>query len=123
MHPIITKGGDIVNVIPSEVELETLIRAKTISGITDTNKKVNSALAGSAIAMGASVEIEDMPGYLPYKQDENISLLIKNAALELVGDSEICETGHVAFSTDLGEPRYLLVKTSFGGGIAGASFS
>jgi len=29
VHPIITKGGDLVNIIPSEVTMETYVRAKT----------------------------------------------------------------------------------------------
>ena len=120
VHPIITKGGDAVNVIPSEVMLETLIRGKSMDAITETNKKVNRALTGSAIALGAQVEIEDIPGYLPYVQDKNLSAIVKRAALELVDEGDISETGHAAFSTDLGDMSAIMpVMQIYTGGIEG----
>ncbi len=39
VHPIITKGGNLVNVVPDEVVVETLVRAKTIEAFTDAAKK------------------------------------------------------------------------------------
>lgn len=30
VHPILTKGGDLVNVVPNEAVLETLVRGKTL---------------------------------------------------------------------------------------------
>ena len=65
VHPIITKGGDIVNVVPSDVRIESYVRGRTISGILDANKKVDRALKAGAMAVGADVNIKDIPGYLP----------------------------------------------------------
>ena len=42
VHPIITKGGNLVNVIPDEIVIETLVRAKTIEAFTDAAKKNRS---------------------------------------------------------------------------------
>ena len=65
VHPIITRGGDAVSVVPAEVTIETFIRGKTLEGILDANRKVDNALRGAAMAVGASVEITTVPGYLP----------------------------------------------------------
>ena len=35
VHPIITKGGDLVNVVPSVVRMETYVRAKTPDALLD----------------------------------------------------------------------------------------
>ena len=35
VHPIITKGGDAVSAVPSEVTMETFVRGRTIEGIVD----------------------------------------------------------------------------------------
>lgn len=64
-HPIITKGGDIVNVVPADVRMESYVRARTIDSMIDANKKVNRALIAGAMAVGAEIEITELPGYLP----------------------------------------------------------
>ena len=42
VHPIITKGGDLVNVVPADVRIETYIRGKTMEGVLDASKKGQS---------------------------------------------------------------------------------
>jgi amidohydrolase len=64
IHPIITKGGNLVNVVPNEVVIETLVRAKTTEAILDADKKTDRAFKAGAAAVGAGIEIETMPGYL-----------------------------------------------------------
>ena len=65
IHPIITKGGDLVNIIPADVRMETYVRGKRMPAIIDAAKKVDRALQAGAMAVGAEVEIETLPGYLP----------------------------------------------------------
>ena len=62
VHPIITHGGSQVNVIPGEVRLETYVRGRTVEAILDANKKVDRAFRAGALALGAKVEIETLPG-------------------------------------------------------------
>ena len=62
IHPIITKGGDLVNVIPDEVVIETLVRAGNADAIVDASKKTDRAFFAGGAALGATVEIETMPG-------------------------------------------------------------
>ncbi|HBK85211.1 MAG TPA: amidohydrolase, partial [Firmicutes bacterium] len=65
VHPIITKGGDLVNIVPSDVRIETYVRGKTMPAILDASKKVNRALKAGALAVGAEVDIIEIPGFLP----------------------------------------------------------
>src|SRR5205809_521633 len=69
VHPIITHGGSQVNVIPGEVRLETYVRGRTVDAILDAQKKVDRAFKAGALALGAKVEIETLPGYMPMACD------------------------------------------------------
>ena len=64
VHPIITHGGSQVNVIPADVRLEMYVRGKSIQAIADADRKVDRALRAGALALGAKVEIETLPGYM-----------------------------------------------------------
>ncbi len=65
VHPIVTKGGNLVNVVPGEAVVETLVRAKSPDAILDAARKTDRAFTAGAFALGAGIEIETMPGYLP----------------------------------------------------------
>ncbi len=119
VHPIITKGGDAVNVIPDDVRIETYIRGKTIEVMLETNKKVNRALAGSAVAMGAEVEIEDIPGYLPLNNEKKLMNLVSCVGEEIAGE-DVAEMGHSTASTDMGDLSSLMPVLQSGiGGVLG----
>ena len=60
VHPIMTKGGDLVNVIPNEAIIETLVRANNTKAILDASEKTDRAFLAGAVAVGAKVEIETM---------------------------------------------------------------
>lgn len=121
VHPIMTKGGEIVNVIPSDVRLETFVRGKALEDIVRANIKVDRALAGGAIALGAGLEIEDMAGYFPTSMDKNLTQAARNIAENLVNSHEITERGHGTGSTDLGDLGTLMpvLETSIGGASGG----
>ncbi|MDD3840553.1 MAG: amidohydrolase [Clostridia bacterium] len=124
VHPIMTKGGSIVNIIPSDVQMETFIRGKTIDAIMKTNKKVNQALIGGAIAMGAMVEIEDIPGYCPLKCDDNLISIARELMKEFAAEEEIKDIGHRTGSTDLGDLSTLMpVIHPYIGGVKGGLHS
>jgi amidohydrolase len=86
VHPIITHGGSQVNVIPGEVRIETYVRGRTMEAILDTNKKVDRALRAGALALGAKVEIETLPGYMPMTCDPLMAARFKANAVALVGE-------------------------------------
>ena len=61
IHPIITKGGDLVNVVPADVRIETDVRGSNNAAIADASEKVNRALRAGAMAIGAECAITEMP--------------------------------------------------------------
>ena len=79
VHPIITHGGDMVNAIPEEVRLESYVRGATFEAIDSANKKVNQALIGGALSLGANIEIVDTPGYSPLINNEEMLNISKTA--------------------------------------------
>jgi len=103
VHPIITHGGSQVNVIPADVRIETYVRGKTVQAILDANVKVDRALRAGALALGATVEIETLPGYLPLGCDRTMAALFKETASALVGADNYREIGHRTGSTDMGD--------------------
>ncbi len=103
VHPILTRGGDLVNVIPNDVRLETMIRGKTIDGIQDADAKVDRALKAGALALGAEVEITSIPGYLPLINNMEMAACFKENFLHFYEDQEWTEGSHGAWSTDMGD--------------------
>jgi amidohydrolase len=103
VHPIVTKGGALVNVIPDEVILETYVRGASISAILDAEKKVDRALQGGAMALGARVEIATLPGYLPRILHDDLTQAYRANAVALVGEAAWIEPRFGAGSTDMGD--------------------
>ena len=108
VHPIITRGGDLVNVVPADVRLETFVRGKTNEAIMDANIKVDRALKAGAMAIGARVEINTLPGYMPLRDDREMQKLFMHNAQMLFGTEECTETGHRTGSTDMGDISHIM---------------
>jgi len=103
VHPIVTKGGDSVNNVPSEVKVELYVRARTVKAIKEINHKVDTALMAGAMAIGAQVEITNTPGYLPIENNNKLkSIWAKNAA-NLIGKENVLHVGPRGSSTDMGD--------------------
>lgn len=103
-HPIITHGGDMVNAIPETVVIETYVRGKTFDAIVENNKKINRALTGAALSIGANIEIIDIPGYAPLVNDKEMMLVAKEAAEIAMPDIEFhYGTGTSTGSTDMAD--------------------
>lgn len=108
VHPIITKGGDLVNIIPADVRMETYVRGAKIEGIMDASKKVDRALRAGAMAVGAEVEIIQLPGYLPRVNEEVMSELFRKNAETLVGPQFVGDSGHGSGSSDIGDISHIM---------------
>ena len=108
IHPIITKGGDAVSVVPSEVCVETFIRGASTAGILDANEKVNRCLRAGAMAVGAEVEIETIPGYLPQINNPDMGSLFGENGDMLFGPRQFTSGGHRTSSTDMGDIAHLM---------------
>ena len=120
-HPIITQGGDLVNVVPSDVRMESYVRAGNIKAIQDANIKVNRALEAGAMAVGAEVVIQDLPGYLPLYNDQNLNQIMGDNARELIGADRVGVAEHMAGSFDMGEVSHIMpISHPLIGGVVGS---
>ena len=119
VHPIITKGGDVVNVVPAEVWIETYVRGKTNEAILEASAKVDRALRAGAMAVGAKVEIETIPGYMPRRDNAVLKEIFKANSKALFGADEYCEVGHQTGSGDMGDVSHIM--PTFHPQMAGAS--
>lgn len=123
VHSIITKGGGLVNVIPEEVVIESLVRANNIEAIEDVSKKVDRAFKSGALAIGGEIEINTVPGYLPVIPTEpsNIVLDVSKEILPNGTVSKIEENSHTAGSSDVGDLTHIMpvLKFSTGGAEGG----
>ena len=108
IHPIITRGGDAVSVVPAEVTMETFVRGKTLSGIVDANRKVDRCLRAAAMAIGCEVEIQTIPGYLPQLNNRAMGELFGANARSVMGVGEFPMGGHRTGSTDMGDVGHLM---------------
>lgn len=119
---IIRDGGGIVNVVPSKVTMEALVRGANLQAILDANKKTNRSLQAAALALGGEVIIEDDIGYLPLETDRNLDKVVRSAVVEMMGgsDQSIIEEYITAGSTDLGDISHVKPCTHIWmGGIQG----
>lgn len=123
VHPILTKGGDLVNVVPNEAVLETLVRGKTLEAFADASVKTDRSFKAGALAVGAGYRIETMPGYLPslwQPAPEEMADAVK----ALAGEKTVYEVRpeeHSGGSTDVGDVQHLIPVITFntGGAVGG----
>ena len=108
VHPIITKGGDVVNAVPAEVRMEMFVRGRSLEAIADADKKVERAIRAGALAVGASVEISTYAAYLPLKHDHELSGLFRSNAETIVGSERVTTAGPRGSSTDMGDLSHIM---------------
>jgi amidohydrolase len=108
VHPIMTHGGSTINVVPAEARLETFVRGASYEAIADASAKVDRAVRAGALAVGAGVEIDTLPGYLPLLVDAELAQVFKRNALDLVGEPGWAELGPITASTDAGDLSHVL---------------
>lgn len=127
VHPIVTKGGNLVNVVPDEVVVETLVRAGNKEAIIDAAKKTDRAFAAGAAGIGAECTITTMPGYLPTIKSEADEDVL--AAAWIASDSssknyQVVKQDinfHSGGSTDVGDVQHIQPVLTFntGGKVSG----
>ena len=108
VHPILTKGGDLVNTVPADVRMESYVRAATIEAMQSANAKVDRAIRGASYAIGAKAQICNLPGYLPLRQNKALSALFAENTCTLMPDAQLEEGLPFCGSTDMGDLSYLL---------------
>lgn len=121
VHPIITKGGDVVNIVPAEVRLETYVRGRTVEAIMDASAKVDRAFRAGGDAVGAATRIRNIPGYLPLFQDPNLTAIAAENGRALLGDRGALPAGFLGGSFDVGDLAQIIpVLHPMVGGAKGA---
>ncbi len=119
VHPIVTAGGDVINVIPDRVRLETHVRGGDFDSMLDVNRRVNRALVGAALSLGANVEIVDSPGYAPHRNDPNMIDAAEQALSRVLPDAHMTRYDFYSTgSTDMGDLSQIMpvVHPNCGGG-------
>lgn len=120
VHYVISEGGAGVNSVPDRVVIDMYIRARTLDAIKDVDTKVDRALRGGALAIGADVEIINTGGYLPLIQDDKLTEIVKDNILKFVEEDKILKDCHSFASGDMGDLSYLLPTVQIGvSGFAG----
>lgn len=105
VHPYIRKGGEAINIVPSEVVVDMMVRARTQEAIEKVSEKVDNCFRGAAMAIGCTVDIVNSQGYMPCPERLPEPILTETAAL--LGDglkivpipTGVCNTA----STDVGD--------------------
>ena len=120
IHPIITKGGDLVNVVPEDVRIETYVRAANLAAIEDACMKVDRALKAGADAVGAEIEIKDFPGYMPALPCYPLSDICFENLKEILGEENVAyEQAAGTGSTDQGDISQIMpsIQSRFNGAV------
>jgi len=108
IHPIITQGGVSVNSVPADVRMETFVRGKTVEAFQSAGEKVDRALRAGAMAVGGSVTITTLAGYLPLRSDDKMLGLYSANAAKLVGEDSLTRLEHRTGSTDMGDLSHIM---------------
>ena len=121
VHPYIRKGGEAINVVPSEVIVDMMVRANTQEAIEKVSAKVDNCFKGAAMAIGCQAEIVDCQGYMPCPERLPEDILWDTA--KLLGDqvkvasipAGRCNTA----STDVGDLFAVMpvLNFTFGGSV------
>ncbi len=104
VHPIVTKGGVMVNAIPGETTIESYVRGASFEAMIHERKKVNRAFIGAALSLGTNIEINDLPGYGPHLNDSAMMEMSKEAYDAIIGRGEFRILDVIGSgSTDMGD--------------------
>lgn len=117
IHPIITKGGDVVNSVPDEVIIDTYVRGATLEAIQKGNNAVERSIKGAAAMIGATVETEDLPGYLPLSESVELSGIFEEVVKDIAGEDALVFGEPITGSTDMGDLSSVIpsIQPSIGG--------
>ena len=127
IHGVMTRGGEAVSAVPADVRLEWRVRSGTPQAVVRNAAVVDRCFKAGALAVGASVEITNIPGYLPLRQDPRLQELFRQGSVELLGERAtlvILARRNRGGSTDMGDLSHIIpVCHPYTGGAAGPGHS
>jgi amidohydrolase len=124
VHWTVVKGGEAVSAVPADVQLEVMVRGRTLDAMVDASEKVDRSLRAGAIAMGCTVEIESVSGVLPMDLDPNLKTLMYDNQVALFGAEHVNTGTTSAAGTDVGDLSHIMpVIQPLATGVRGAPHS
>lgn len=106
VHGMITRGGESVNAVPSDVRLEWRVRSASLDDLRKNSAIADRCFKAGALATGASLSITNVPGYFPLCHDSTLASLFHGNATALLGRdrvSVIPDNRSRGGSTDMGD--------------------
>lgn len=114
VHGLVTKGGDAINSIPSEVVYECYIRSVNDNKLLELDKRISNMAIHCAKALGGDVVFEDMAGYMPFKPNKVLSEVTHQNMLNFVDESQILADEESIAGGDIGDVSLFYPTTQFG---------
>ena len=111
IHGIMTRGGEAVSAVPSDVRLEWRVRSSTPEVVVENSEAVDRCFRAGALAVGAKVNITTIPGYLPMRHDTKLQDIFRRTAVDLVGEPATLvmpARRNRGGSTDMGDLSHLM---------------
>ena len=105
-HGFITRGGEAVNAVPSDVRVEWRIRSSNPEDLAKNSAMVDRCFRAGALAVGAQVSITNIAGYFSLRHDPTLRGLFHGNASQLVGRDRVAvmpEGRNRGGSTDMGD--------------------
>ena len=111
IHGIMTKGGEAVNAVPADVRLEWRVRSGTPEAVVRNSDIVDRCFRAGALAVGASVSITNIPGYLPMRHDQHLMEIFRQNSVRLIDENKVLvmpPSRNRGGSTDMGDLSHIL---------------
>jgi amidohydrolase len=89
IHGIMTRGGEAVSAVPADVRLEWRVRSASPKAVVVNGAVVDRCFKAGALAVGASVKITNIPGYLPMRHNPGLQELFQQNCTSLMGESSL----------------------------------
>lgn len=114
VHGMITKGGDTVNSIPSHVVYEGYVRSFNAQKLQSISDQLTHTAKHCAMALNGECEVKDMPGYLPFHQNHDLSMVIYKNMLEFTSEDQILTDEKSVAAGDIGDLGCFIPTIQFG---------
>ncbi len=108
IHSIFEIPSAAVNVVPAGVVMETQVRASNVESILGASKKADRALKAGALALGAKVAIQTIPGYMPTIQNKGLIEIYRQNVIPFIPGQKFYFNPPKASSTDMGDVSQIM---------------
>ncbi len=114
VHGMLTKGGDSINAIPSEVIYECYIRSLNHKGMMEISDQLTKTSKYCAMSLNGDVEVSDEKGYFPLIPNKQLGNVIYQNMLYFARNEEIIADEVSVASGDVGDVSLFYPTIQFG---------